>query len=195
MLSHIFWIKFENKRGLATFIGFSFYKLYSFWLVHCFIREIRFYGELNGEMSRLLDKDIESFFQGTPRISQDNGHPFTKRPHRQDLEIGLSRLVLDWGTPLGAGAFGQVIRAKLLKSEGDPFNPGEYSVAAVKTVDPTADIIYFKALLSELKILSYIGRHEHIVNLLGACTSQLKASKYEEEFKNLNFVECLFIYI
>jgi serine/threonine protein kinase len=38
----------------------------------------------------------------------------------------------------------------------------------------TADVGYLKALLSELKIMSFVGRHPNVVNLLGACTQNLR---------------------
>ena len=40
-------------------------------------------------------------------------------------------------------------------------------------VKPHADITYIKALMAELKIMSHIGKHLNIVNLLGACTMTL----------------------
>ena len=40
-------------------------------------------------------------------------------------------------------------------------------------VKPNADIMYVKALMSELKIMMHLGKHLNIVNLLGACTKGL----------------------
>jgi len=48
--------------------------------------------------------------------------------------------------------------------------------SAFKTVKPEADISYFKAILSELKILIYLGEHESIVKLIGAWTENIKES-------------------
>lgn len=46
---------------------------------------------------------------------------------------------------------------------------------AIKTTKPlTSGKEYFKALLSELKIMTYIGGHDNIVNLIGACTQNIK---------------------
>ena len=47
------------------------------------------------------------------------------------------------------------------------------TTVAVKMVKPHADITYIKALMAELKIMSHIGKHLNIVNLLGACTVTL----------------------
>jgi hypothetical protein len=48
---------------------------------------------------------------------------------------------------------------------------------AVKTVKKTADIGYLKALLSELKIMCYVGKHDNIVNLIGGCTQNIHKRK------------------
>ncbi|XP_042372569.1 mast/stem cell growth factor receptor kita-like, partial [Plectropomus leopardus] len=41
---------------------------------------------------------------------------------------------------------------------------------AVKMLKPNAHSTEKEALMSELKVLSYLGNHVNIVNLLGACT-------------------------
>jgi serine/threonine protein kinase len=74
---------------------------------------------------------------------------------------------------LGSGAYGLVIKgtARGLFSDDDEIT------VAIKTLQPNADITYFKALLIELKIMSVIGRNPFIVNLLGACTTDIRKSK------------------
>lgn len=99
------------------------------------------------------------------------------KPYKPEFEIPLNRLQIDDSNPLGRGAFGLVLKARLFKEDGDPFCQNQFETVAVKTVDKDADDVYFRALLSELKILVYIGRHENIVNLIGACTSELKERK------------------
>ena len=49
---------------------------------------------------------------------------------------------------------------------------------AVKTVKKDAGVLYFKALLTELKIMAFIGKHPNIVNLIGACTQNLRKRKF-----------------
>lgn len=51
----------------------------------------------------------------------------------------------------------------------------EVAVKTIKPVDYGMDT--FKALLSELKIMTYIGKHENIVNLVGACTTNIQKSE------------------
>ncbi len=75
---------------------------------------------------------------------------------------------LDEHDILGSGAFGLVLRGKL---------SGHPEEVAIKTIKPFSAISYFKALLSELKIMVYIGKHENVVTLIGAYTGKIKESK------------------
>ena len=63
---------------------------------------------------------------------------------------------------LGKGEFGIVTKGKIGRAP-----------VAIKTVKKTADIAYLKALLSELKIMCFVGQHDNIVNLIGACTENI----------------------
>ena len=73
------------------------------------------------------------------------------------------------GKQLGSGAFGRVVKAQAYG-----LDPWERSITvAVKMVKPNADIMYVRALMSELKIMIHLGKHLNIVNLLGACTKGL----------------------
>ena len=47
---------------------------------------------------------------------------------------------------------------------------------AVKTIKPNEDVSNFKILLSELKIMAFIGSHENIVCLVGACSRSIRNS-------------------
>ncbi|XP_073501584.1 vascular endothelial growth factor receptor 2 isoform X2 [Phyllobates terribilis] len=79
-------------------------------------------------------------------------------------EFPRERLKL--GKPLGRGAFGQVV-------EADAFGIDTTSTCkkvAVKMLKEGATDSEYRALMSELKILSHIGHHLNVVNLLGACT-------------------------
>jgi serine/threonine protein kinase len=50
---------------------------------------------------------------------------------------------------------------------------------AVKTLKVEASIIDLKNLLSEIKIMSYVGRHDNIVQLLGAHTAKIERGMSE----------------
>ncbi|RXN28472.1 macrophage colony-stimulating factor 1 receptor-like isoform X1 [Labeo rohita] len=87
-------------------------------------------------------------------------------PYDKKLEFPRNKLKL--GQVLGAGAFGKVVQATaygLVKDES-------VTRVAVKMLKPSARFEEKEALMSELKILNYIGPHENIVNLLGACTQE-----------------------
>uniref|UniRef100_A0A672QMR6 receptor protein-tyrosine kinase n=1 Tax=Sinocyclocheilus grahami TaxID=75366 RepID=A0A672QMR6_SINGR len=99
--------------------------------------------------------------------NEGNNYTFidpTQLPYDKKLEFPRNKLKL--GQVLGAGAFGKVVQATaygLVKDES-------VTRVAVKMLKPSAHFEEKEALMSELKILNYIGPHENIVNLLGACT-------------------------
>uniref|UniRef100_A0A8C5QBC6 receptor protein-tyrosine kinase n=1 Tax=Leptobrachium leishanense TaxID=445787 RepID=A0A8C5QBC6_9ANUR len=85
-------------------------------------------------------------------------------PYNEKWEFPRNNL--HFGKTLGAGAFGKVI-------EATAFGMGKDDSAlrvAVKMLKPSAHRDEVEALMSELKILSHLGHHQNIVNLLGACT-------------------------
>ena len=69
---------------------------------------------------------------------------------------------------LGEGEYGMVYRGFL---HGD--------AVAVKTTKPNPDVAYFKALLGEIKIMAYIGKHENVVEFKGAVTEKIRESKWK----------------
>ncbi len=88
-------------------------------------------------------------------------------PYNKSYEFPRENLRM--GKQLGSGAFGRVVKAEAIG-----INRWERSTqVAVKMVKPNADMMYLKALMSELKIMIHLGRHINIVNLLGACTKEL----------------------
>ncbi|XP_042309160.1 platelet-derived growth factor receptor beta [Sceloporus undulatus] len=85
-------------------------------------------------------------------------------PYDSSWEVPRDKLVL--GRTLGSGAFGRVVEAiahSLSHSQST-------MRVAVKMLKSTARTSEKQALMSELKIMSHLGPHLNIVNLLGACT-------------------------
>lgn len=85
-------------------------------------------------------------------------------PYDSRWEFPRDRLVL--GRILGSGAFGKVV-------EGTSYGLSRSQPVmkvAVKMLKPTARSSEKQALMSELKIMTHLGPHLNIVNLLGACT-------------------------
>uniref|UniRef100_A0A672YWW4 receptor protein-tyrosine kinase n=1 Tax=Sphaeramia orbicularis TaxID=375764 RepID=A0A672YWW4_9TELE len=88
----------------------------------------------------------------------------TQLPYNEKWEFPRDKLRL--GKILGAGAFGKVVEATAygLRKEDTVMR------VAVKMLKVSAHSDEREALMSELKILSHLGHHTNIVNLLGACT-------------------------
>ncbi|NXI51343.1 CSF1R factor, partial [Chloroceryle aenea] len=88
----------------------------------------------------------------------------TQLPYNEKWEFPRNNL--QFGKTLGVGAFGKVV-------EATAFGLGKKDSVlkvAVKMLKSSADTDEQEALMSELKIMSHLGHHENIVNLLGACT-------------------------
>ncbi|XP_072251920.1 macrophage colony-stimulating factor 1 receptor 1-like isoform X2 [Leuresthes tenuis] len=88
----------------------------------------------------------------------------TQLPYNEKWEFPRDKLKL--GKILGAGAFGKVVEAT---AYGMGKDDNKLRVA-VKMLKASAHSDEREALMSELKILSHLGHHKNIVNLLGACT-------------------------
>lgn len=54
---------------------------------------------------------------------------------------------------------------------------GVATTVAVKMVKKNSDLATIKALVSELKIMIHLGKHLNVVNVLGACTGDIRKSK------------------
>uniref|UniRef100_A0A3Q1JEW6 receptor protein-tyrosine kinase n=1 Tax=Anabas testudineus TaxID=64144 RepID=A0A3Q1JEW6_ANATE len=88
----------------------------------------------------------------------------TQLPYDSKWEFPRQKLRL--GKTLGSGAFGKVVRATAYGL----CSADTVTTVAVKMLKPNAHSTEKEALMSELKVLSYLGNHVNIVNLLGACT-------------------------
>nr|XP_001921760.3 receptor-type tyrosine-protein kinase FLT3 [Danio rerio] len=88
------------------------------------------------------------------------------REFKYDLKWEFPRENLELGNELGSGAFGMVVQATAYGIS----KPGVSVQVAVKMLKEKHQAVEKEALMSELKMLTHIGHHENIVNLLGACT-------------------------
>uniref|UniRef100_A0A672S6B2 receptor protein-tyrosine kinase n=1 Tax=Sinocyclocheilus grahami TaxID=75366 RepID=A0A672S6B2_SINGR len=88
----------------------------------------------------------------------------TQLPYDPKWEFPRERL--RFGKILGSGAFGKVVAATAYGL----CSADTVTTVAVKMLKPSAHSTEKEALMSELKVLSFIGNHINIVNLLGACT-------------------------
>ncbi|XP_076869575.1 receptor-type tyrosine-protein kinase FLT3-like isoform X2 [Brachyhypopomus gauderio] len=90
------------------------------------------------------------------------------RDFKYDQKWEFPRENLELGKELGSGAFGMVMQATAYGIS----EPGVSMQVAVKMLKDKHQAVEKEALMSELKMLSHIGHHTNIVNLLGACTGQ-----------------------
>lgn len=88
------------------------------------------------------------------------------REYEYDLKWEFPRENLEFGKVLGSGAFGKVMNATAYGIS----KTGVSIQVAVKMLKEKADNSEREALMSELKMMTHLGNHENIVNLLGACT-------------------------
>ncbi|NXP81756.1 FLT3 kinase, partial [Ramphastos sulfuratus] len=88
------------------------------------------------------------------------------REFEYDLKWEFPKENLEFGQVLGSGAFGKVVNATAYGIR----NAGDSVQVAVKMLKEKPDASEEDALMSELKMMTHIGSHENIVNLLGACT-------------------------
>ncbi|XP_029384917.1 receptor-type tyrosine-protein kinase FLT3 isoform X2 [Echeneis naucrates] len=84
-----------------------------------------------------------------------------------DMKWEFPRENLELGKELGSGAFGTVRQATAYGIN----MPGVSQQVAVKMLKEKHQAVEKEALMSELKMLTHIGHHTNIVNLLGACTN------------------------
>jgi serine/threonine protein kinase len=117
---------------------------------------------------------------------------------RENLKLGIDSLkksfsiysirhIWNSGRQLGSGAFGRVVRGEATaplfgasfdyEHSAEEADASNMTIVAVKMVKGNTDLSQIRALMTELKILIHVGKHLNVVNLLGACTSNLSKSK------------------
>ncbi|XP_056132797.1 mast/stem cell growth factor receptor kita [Lampris incognitus] len=125
----------------------------------CLILTVLFYKYMQKPKYQIQWKVIEGI-HGNNYVYIDP----TQLPYDHQWEFPRDKL--RFGKTLGSGAFGKVVEATAYGlSKAD-----SVMTVAVKMLKPSAHATEKEALMSELKVLSYLGNHMNIVNLLGACT-------------------------
>uniref|UniRef100_A0A3P8ZB02 receptor protein-tyrosine kinase n=1 Tax=Esox lucius TaxID=8010 RepID=A0A3P8ZB02_ESOLU len=122
-------------------------------------------------------------------IETNDGNNYTfidpvQLPYNKKWEFPRDKLKL--GQILGAGAFGKVVEATAYGLGTDENKTTRVAVKMLKLFHSIK-----QALMSELKILSHLGCHDNIVNLLGACTQggpMLMITEYCSHGDLLNFL-------
>ena len=89
---------------------------------------------------------------------------------------------------LGSGQFGIVLLGYILRKDEEKEEESQ-ELVAVKTVKPTVDTLNFLALLSEMKVMAYLGKHPNIACLIATCTSEMKQrTQFYYTLINLNYL-------
>ncbi|XP_017284262.1 mast/stem cell growth factor receptor kita isoform X2 [Kryptolebias marmoratus] len=127
--------------------------------VLCLILIVLFYKYMQKPKYHIQWKVIEAI-HGNNYVYIDP----SQLPYNHQWEFPRNNL--RFGKTLGSGAFGKVVEATAYGlSQAD-----SVMTVAVKMLKSSAHATEKEALMSELKVLSYLGNHINIVNLLGACT-------------------------
>uniref|UniRef100_A0A493THL2 receptor protein-tyrosine kinase n=1 Tax=Anas platyrhynchos platyrhynchos TaxID=8840 RepID=A0A493THL2_ANAPP len=143
-----------DNTAFYVFAGFIFLLIFflSLLICHKYKKQFRYEGQL--QMIQMIG-------------SLDNEYTYIDfREFEYDLKWEFPRENLEFGQVLGSGAFGKVVNATAygINKAGDSVQ------VAVKMLKEKSDTSEKDALMSELKMMTHIGSHENIVNLLGACT-------------------------
>jgi len=120
----------------------------------------------NHKKWKFTKEELAEFENGNPSVKTETGLSEGGHHLRYDREYEIPEEAynIDFEHPLGSGEFGIVYRGTMNGNR----------VIAAKTVKPNVDKSFIKALLSELKIMIYLGKHENIIELIGASTAGLR---------------------
>ncbi|CAG7828663.1 unnamed protein product [Allacma fusca] len=171
--SHCFWLNDFSPILAVSFAVLSMYKVYSFWVVYCFIKWVRDEPpHILDLMSKLTDADLEEFEHGTSSRRRDSSDRPQDPYDRSTFEINMNHLNerSTWKL-LSKTEFSTVYQAVYHKPDCSP------ELVAVKTI--RAELLYFKTQLCEFKIRTGIGHHENIVGLIGANTENIRNRELE----------------
>uniref|UniRef100_A0A0P5KX94 receptor protein-tyrosine kinase n=1 Tax=Daphnia magna TaxID=35525 RepID=A0A0P5KX94_9CRUS len=127
---------------------------------------------------KLYQDKKQNFFPGAQALLRGNQREIDQQlgldeqveilPYDKRWEFPRHRLKL--GVQLGAGCFGRVVKAQAI---GVKDCEDTVKTVAVKMVRSQTNATALEALISELKIMIYLGAHLNVVNLLGACTKSI----------------------
>ncbi|XP_054901730.1 mast/stem cell growth factor receptor kita isoform X4 [Poeciliopsis prolifica] len=154
--SHILFSITEERHGLFTPLLIGFISAAG---ILCLIVILLLYKYMQKPKYQIQWKVIEGI-HGNNYVYIDP----TQLPYNHQWEFPRNNL--RFGKTLGSGAFGKVVEATAYGLS----NADSVMTVAVKMLKSSAHATEKEALMSELKVLSYLGNHINIVNLLGACT-------------------------
>ncbi|CAL8070993.1 unnamed protein product [Orchesella dallaii] len=138
---------------------------------------------------KLNKEEIREFHEGSvPPTTVETGSEecaWARLPYNQKFELAKEDFVIE-STLLGKGEYGSVYKGRLEIE-------GSVNYVAIKRTTFDSKIFALRALLCEIKVLSYLGKHENIVGLSGAYTAELAkgCDPYAGQGYDENFVSRL----
>ncbi|OXA52017.1 Vascular endothelial growth factor receptor 1 [Folsomia candida] len=200
-ISRLRWVSGVSSPQIFVLVAFyGVLQCYFVYVVYFYMKEMEVDIFMSSTIRSLTDAEVAEFEQGIspPFRVQDldtETQSLMDRIHyerykKEDFEIERNKLQFDMDNPLGSGDYGKVYKGLLQPADGT------LVTVAVKTVNPeSADVICFKALLTELKVWTYLGSHPNLVGLLGACTTEIRDRTLliVSEFCALGNLHCLLV--
>ncbi|CAL8103213.1 unnamed protein product [Orchesella dallaii] len=168
-----------HVETLALYNGYCIYKFYVCIVVYYYILDIEDEEDELASARRLTEEELKEFEEGlelSGELDLATKNLIDKvqyqRYKREEYEISMDKLELDLENPLGKGMYGIVYRGSYKKKDGHNLP------VAVKTFQSgLMDANCFKALLYELKVMTYLGHHNNVISLVGAVTSEIKSRR------------------
>ncbi|CAL8118447.1 unnamed protein product [Orchesella dallaii] len=119
--------------------------------------------------NKLSPEEIRQFLDGivanevVDPEAKDNA--WKRAPYNREFELAKHAFFIDKTDLLGSGAFGSVFKGTIT---------GLVNPVAFKMTRPDCPVSALRGLLSEIKILSHLGKHDNIVSICGAYTTELE---------------------
>lgn len=162
----------KAKPVTATDISSNMIILYALIiLLICFIVITVVVGILIRQhyIQRLNKNDLTEFYNGG---GGNNDQSYYLIPYdKKRLEVCPGLFSLEEGGLLGKGEFGMVWKGQILEGSST-------KIVAIKMPNPlNTSKTTLKGMLSEIKVLTFVGKHANIIELLGANTSDLQHGK------------------
>ncbi|XP_046456193.1 vascular endothelial growth factor receptor kdr-like [Daphnia pulex] len=167
-----FAVKFAEESQLSTIV-ISVIIVLAVVLIAAIGLSIKLYREKIFLLN--LYSGAQALLRGNPNAINEElnlDYQIEVLPYDRRWEFPRNRLKL--GVQLGAGCFGRVVKAEAVGVKDSEEN---VQTVAVKMIRSQTNAAALEALVSELKIMIYLGAHLNVVNLLGACTKSIIRGK------------------
>ncbi|ODM88899.1 Fibroblast growth factor receptor 3 [Orchesella cincta] len=162
--------------------GYFVYKIYLCYVLNGYKNDIRWEKELKSGRRNLFHHELYQFEEGieaSAGIQEWNSEisceerALLGKYKKEEFEIIKEALDFAEATMIGSGEFGHVYKLNLTTRKME-----KIIQVAVKTIDSDLnDATCFKALLAEAKVMTFLGKHENVVELIGLRTKDIRFRK------------------